>query len=103
MAPARRQGAGHSREVWRDVVGGVDGAVGRRQCQEGMVDKTGCGAALGVCRSGRDEGPRGKRLGQVRSTVRSGYSAGKGMWGSGSLRQGSEEHVTSWSVTVLDS
>jgi hypothetical protein len=52
------------------------------------------GAAPSVRRSGWDAGPRGERLGQVWSVVWSGYGARKGMWVSGSLRQGSEEHVT---------
>jgi hypothetical protein len=62
MAPARRKGAGHSGEVCRDMVGGVDGAVGRRWCQEGVMDEAIRGVAQGVCRSGRDVGPRGERL-----------------------------------------
>jgi hypothetical protein len=63
------------------------------------MDEAGCGAAPGVRRSGWDASPRGERLGRVRSTVRNGYGAGEGTWGSGSLRQGSKEHVTSWAVT----
>jgi hypothetical protein len=63
------------------------------------MDEMGCGAALGVRGSGRGVCPRGERLERVRSAVRSGYGAGEGTWGSGSLGQGSEEHVTSWSVT----
>jgi hypothetical protein len=100
MALARRQGAGHSREIWRDRIRGVGGAEGRRRCQEGMLDEAGHEATPGVCRSSQDVGPRGKRLGQVQSVVQSGYGAREGMWGSGSLRQGSEEHVTGWSVTA---
>jgi hypothetical protein len=99
MAPARRLGAGHSREVRRDVVGGRDGAVGRRWCQEGVVDEVGCGVAPGVRRSGQGACPTGEKLGRVRSTVRSGYGAREGTWESRSLGQGSKEHVTSWSVT----
>jgi hypothetical protein len=63
MAPARRRGARHSGEVRRDVVGEVDGAVDRRQCQEGVVEGLGREAAPGVRGSGRGAGPRGKRLG----------------------------------------
>jgi hypothetical protein len=100
MASARRRGAGHSGEVCRDMVRGRDGAGGRRQCQEGMVDEPGRGVALCIHRSGRNAGPRGERLGRVWSAVWSGYGAGEGTWGSGSLGQGSEEHVTSWSVTI---
>jgi hypothetical protein len=100
MAPARRRGAGHSGEVQRDVVGGTDGTGGRRRCQEGMVEEAGHGAALGVSRSSQDAVPRGERLGQFRSTVQRCYGTGEGMWESGSLRQGSEEHVTGWSVTA---
>jgi hypothetical protein len=48
MAPVHRQGAKHSGEVQRDMIGGVDGAGGRRQCQEGVVNVMGCEAALGV-------------------------------------------------------
>jgi hypothetical protein len=81
MAPARRRGAGHSEEVRRDVVEGVNGAGGRRRCQEGVVDGMRRGAAPDVHRSGRGAGPRGERLGRVRSAVRSGYSAGEGTWG----------------------
>jgi hypothetical protein len=56
--------------------------------------------APGVCRSGRDVGPRGERLEASWSTVRSCYGAREGTRGSGSLGQGSKEHVTSWSVTA---
>jgi hypothetical protein len=100
MAPARRQGAGHSREICRDVVRGVDGAVGRRQCQEGVMERMRHGAAPGVHGSGQGACPRGERLEASRSAVQRGYSAGEGTQGSGSLRQGSKEHVTSWSVTI---
>jgi hypothetical protein len=81
------------------MVRGVDGAVGRRRCQEGVVDEAGREAAPGVHRSGRDAGPRGNRLGRVQSEVQSGYGAREGTWVSGSPGQGSEEHVTGWSVT----
>jgi hypothetical protein len=64
------------------------------------MDEAGHGVAPGVRRSGRDAGPRGERLEASRSTVRSGYGAREGMWGSRSLGQGSKEHVTGWSVTV---
>jgi hypothetical protein len=101
MALTRRQSARHSVDVWRDVVGAVDGTVGRRWCQESVVDEAGCGAALGLHGSGRGRYPIGKRLGQVWSAVQSGYSTREGMWGSGSLRQGSKEHVTGWSVTTI--
>jgi hypothetical protein len=100
MAPARSRGTGHSGEVRRDVVGAVDGTGEGRWCQEGVVEGTRRGAALGVRRSGQNVGPRGKRLEVSQSTVRRRYSAGGGSWGSGSLRQGSEELVTGWSVTV---
>jgi hypothetical protein len=33
--------------------------------------------------------------------VQSGYSTREGTWGSGSLEQGSKEHVTGWSVTTI--
>jgi hypothetical protein len=66
----------------------------------------GCGewdetwAAPGVRGSSQGAGPRGERLGRVRSAVWSGYGAGEGTWGSRSLGQGSKERVTSWSVTA---
>jgi hypothetical protein len=62
MALARRQGTGHSGEVCRDVVRGVDGAVGRRQCQEGVVKGMRHGVAPGVRGSGQGVCPRGERL-----------------------------------------
>jgi hypothetical protein len=99
MILARSQSVGHSGEVHRDVVRGMDGAVGRRQCQEGVVKGAGRGAALGVHRSGQDVGPREERLEGSQGTVRRRYSAGGRMWESGSLGQGSEEHVTGWSAT----
>jgi hypothetical protein len=64
------------------------------------MDDAGRGAALSVRRSGWDAGPRGKRLEASRSAVQRCYSTAEGTWGSGSLRQGSKEHVTSWSVTT---
>jgi hypothetical protein len=65
-----------------------------------MMDEAECGAAPGVHRSGQEACPRGERLEASGSTVWSGYSARERMWGSGSLGQGSKEHVTSWSVTT---
>jgi hypothetical protein len=63
------------------------------------MNEAGRGAAPSVRRSGWDAGPRGERLGRVQSAVWSGYGAGEGTWESGSLGQGSKEHVTGWSVT----
>jgi hypothetical protein len=47
----------------------------------GVVNEAGCGTAPGVCRSSQGKYPIGERLGRVRSTVRSGYSAREGTWG----------------------
>jgi hypothetical protein len=92
------QGApGRSGGTWSE--GGMVLEAGR-QCQEGVLDGMRREAAPGARRSGWDVGPRGERLGQVRSVVWSGYSAGEGMWESRSLGQGSKEYVTGWSVTV---
>jgi hypothetical protein len=49
--------------------------------------------------SGRDAGPKDKRLEASQSLVRRCYSTGEGTWGSRSLGQGSKELVTGWSVT----
>jgi hypothetical protein len=91
MAPARRRGAGHSGEVRRDAVRGRDGAVGRRRCQQGVMDETGRGAAPGVRRSGRGACPRGERLEASRSAVRRRYGAGEGTWGVWEPRTGVRE------------
>jgi hypothetical protein len=92
VAPARRKGMEQSEEVWRDMVGEVDSIVGRRQCQEGVVDEVGHGVAPGICRSNQDAGLRGKRLEASWSVVHRRYSAAWRMWGS-------KERVTGWSVT----
>jgi hypothetical protein len=73
--------------------------MGRRRCQEGMVDGIRCEVAPGGHGSSRDAGPKGKKLEASQSLVQRCYSTGEGTWGSGSLGQGSKELVTRWSVT----
>jgi hypothetical protein len=64
------------------------------------MERMKCGVAPGVHGSGRGACPRGERLEASQSAVQRGYGAGEGTRGFGSLRQGSKEHVTSWSVTI---
>jgi hypothetical protein len=65
------------------VVGGRDGAGGRRQCQEGVVDGISCEVALHVYRGSWSRYPIGGRLGRVQSAVQSGYGAEEGCGGLG--------------------
>jgi hypothetical protein len=59
------------------------------------VERVRCGAAPGVCESGRGACPRGERLEASWSAVWRRYGAREGTWASGSLGQGSEELVAS--------